>query len=143
MLQTVCLIFGLVKYGIRPLENLDKTLDRMVDLLLDYDEIPFLDLVQFVWRRGWSLSSASAPTDSEPLRRALKASLVERMVEIWNSPPKNSNEEVPEWCANIAAVKEHFSVIKPSEYKMWKNELESSVFASRNIFAPEQFMFFL
>ena len=32
------------------MENLDETLDKMVDHLVAYDEIPFLDLVQFVWR---------------------------------------------------------------------------------------------
>ena len=125
------------------MENLDKALDRMVDLLLDYQEIAFLDLVQFVWRRGWHLQSTSTPTDSEPLRRALKACLIERMVEIWNSPPKNSDEKVPAWCESIYAVQERFSVIKPEEQANWDNEIASSIFEKRNIFAPEQFMFFL
>ena len=125
------------------MENLDNALDKMVDLIEDYDEIPFLDLVQFIWRRSWPLVSASKPTDTSPLRLALKACLVERLVEIWNSPPKNSIEQVPDWCKSVPAVSDRFSVIKPENQKLWENELPSEVFEKRNIFAPKEFMFFL
>jgi hypothetical protein len=125
------------------MENLDKTLDKMVDHLVAYDEIPFLDLVQFVWRRDWRLCLAAKPNDTAPLRLALKACLIERMVEIWNAPPKNSNETVPVWFKEVPAVKEHFSVISPGERDIWQNEISSPVFEKRNIFAPAQFMFFL
>lgn len=125
------------------MENLDNTLDRMVDLLLKFDEIPFLDLVQHVWRRGWSLSAASPPKDSDPLRRALKACLLERMAEIWSGPPKNIDEQAPNWCGSIPALSVRFSVIKPEDQAFWENEPSSPVFERRNIFAPKEFMFFL
>lgn len=125
------------------MENLDATLDLMVDHLLSYDEIAFLDLVQFVWRRGWRLNSASEPQESDSLRKALKACLVERMVEIWNAPPKNSDEHAPEWCSNVPAVDQRFSVIKSEQQAFWEGELANPIFEKRNIFAPKEFMFFL
>ena len=125
------------------MESLDEILDKMVDYLLAYDEIRFLDLVQFVWRRGWPLSSASKPKDKDPLRLALKACLVERMVEIWNAPPKNSHEAVPDWCEMVPAVEARFSVIEHKNKELWKNEPSSPIFDKRNIFSPKEFMFFL
>lgn len=125
------------------MENLDTTLDRMVDALLAYDEIQFLDFVQHIWRRGWPLSSAQKPVDKDALRLALKACLLERMVEIWNAPPKNSNELVPTWCQSVPAVQDRFSVIRPENQAFWEGEEGSSIFQHRNIFAPREFMFFL
>ena len=133
----------LTRFGKKCMESLDDTLNEMVDLLLVYDEIPFLDRIQYVWRRAWPLVSASVPSDNDPLRLALKACLVERMVELWNAPPKNADERVPDWCSTIPAVKERFSVIKPEKQTFWKNEPSSPIFEKRNIFAPKEFMFFL
>ncbi|MBC6904195.1 hypothetical protein DWB84_01745 [Saccharophagus sp. K07] len=125
------------------MENLDTTLDRMVDALVAHEEIQFLDLVQYVWRRGWPLSSAKKPNDNDALRLALKACLIERMVEIWNAPPKNSNEQVPDWCEKVPSSPAHFSVISPESRVFWENEDGSPIFQRRNIFAPRDFMFFL
>ena len=49
------------------MESLDATLDRMVDALVAHKEIQFLDLVQYVWRLGWSLSAAQKPSDKDAL----------------------------------------------------------------------------
>lgn len=125
------------------MDSLDTTLDRMADALLAYDEIQFLDLVQYIWRRGWPLASAQKPSDEDALRLALKACLLERMAEIWNAPPKNSNEEVPIWCQSIPAVPDLFSVIRPENQDFWESEEGSPIFERRNIFAPRDFMFFL
>jgi hypothetical protein len=102
-----------------------------------------LDLVQYVWRRGWKLHSAKPPENKETLQNALKACLIERMVEIWNAPPKNSEEKVPEWCEGVPAVHERFSVIRPEDQSMWEGEPANKCFEKRNIFAPKEFMFFL
>lgn len=125
------------------MENLDHSLDLLVDNILEFDEIAFLDIVQSIWRRGWPLESASKPQDQSPLRQALKACLIERMVEIWNAPPKNSNEKAPDWCDKIPPIKDCFSVIKSEHQSFYKNEPENPTFAKRNIFAPMEFMFFL
>ena len=125
------------------MENLDKALDMMIDRLLAHDEIALLDLVQLVWRRGWRLENSTASRSQDALHSALRACLVERMVEIWNAPPKNSDEKVPEWCETIPAVRDCFSVIKPEEQSFWEREPANEIFAKRNIFAPKEFMFFL
>lgn len=125
------------------MESLDATLDRMVDALVAYEEIQFLDLVQYIWRRGWPLSSAQKPNDSDALRLALKACLLERMVEIWNAPPKNANEQIPGWCEVVPPSPDRFSVISPENQVFWESEEGSPIFQRRNIFAPRDFMFFL
>jgi len=125
------------------MENIDSTLNLMVDKILAYDEIAFLDLVQFVWRRGWALDTSTYEETTDPLRGALRACLVERMVEIWNAPPKNANEKSPNWCADVPALQKRFSVIKPEDQSFWENEPENKIFAKRNVFAPKEFMFFL
>ncbi len=123
--------------------DLDSTLNQMVAHLLNYDEIPFLDLVQFVWRRGWPLVTASEPLDKDPLQCALKACIVERMVELWSSPPKNHSEQVPPWCGNVPPITERYSVIEPEYQVFWKDEQANEIFEKRNIFAPKEFMFFV
>ncbi|WP_226642203.1 hypothetical protein [Microbulbifer variabilis] len=125
------------------MENLDSTLDLMIDKILEHDEIAFLDLIQLVWRRGWELESATDRHPASPLLHALRACLVERMVEIWNAPPKNANEKVPSWCGEVPALQERFSVIKPADQSFWKKEPSNQIFEKRNIFAPKEFMFFL
>lgn len=122
---------------------LDKTLDKMVDYLLACDEIAFLDLVQLVWRRGWALASAAMLEDEDVLRRALKASIIERMVEILSTPPKNNAEEVPYWCNEVSAVAQRYYVLKLGDSSIWEDEPSCPAFEIRNIFAPKQFMFFL
>ena len=125
------------------MEDLDAVLDSMTDKLLAYDEIAFLDLVQYIWRRGWPLETASRPSDNSALRCALKACIIERMVDIWASPPKNTEALAPAWCSNIPALTERFSVIKPAEQSFWEDEPSNPIFEKRNIFAPKEFMFFL
>lgn len=123
--------------------DIDKILDKMVDHVIKFEEIEFLDLVQFVWRRAWELNSAQDSSDEDPLRYALKACLLERMAEIWSSPPKNIPTLAPIWCKDVPAVTRHFSVVDLSQAELWKDEPCSEVFEKRNIFAPKQFMFFL
>ncbi|HTF84064.1 MAG TPA: hypothetical protein VL987_05740 [Cellvibrio sp.] len=125
------------------MENLDATLDLMIDRLLNYDEIAFLDLVQYVWRRGWKLENANNTDLADPLKAAIRACLIERMVEIWSAPPKNSAEKSPSWCKDVPPLKTPFSVIKPEDQDFWAKEPGNSIFAKRNIFAPQEFMFFL
>ncbi len=123
--------------------GLDAVLDKMVDHLLAYDEIPFLDLVQFVWRQSWDLSTAKDQKDKSNIRTVLKACLIERMVEIWQMPPKSISMKAPRWCGMVSPLDEPFSVISPKYRSFWEDEKGNQIFAKRNIFAPEQFMYFL
>lgn len=72
-----------------------------------------------------------------------KASILERMVEIWNAAPRNASESAPPWCAAVPAVDQPFSVISPEYRSFWEDEPGSPAFAKRNIFAPKAFMFFV
>ena len=123
--------------------NIDAVLDKMTNKILAYDEIAFLDMVQYVWRRGWSLESAKKPMNDSPIRLALKACILERMVEIWGLPPKNISGAPPTWCKEVPALQERFNVIPTGEQHHWKNESGNPTFAKRNIYAPMEYMYFL
>lgn len=124
-------------------KSLPTLLDEMVDFIVKFEEIPFLDLVQYVWRRELPLSSVPDPCDTDTLRYALKACILERMAEIWSQPPKNTVIAAPAWCQYVPAVQEQFSVIAPEFAHFWQGEACSPIFKKRNIIAPENFMFFL
>ncbi len=124
-------------------ENFPNVLDKMVDHILAFDEIAFLDLVQQVWRRGWDIAAVPDPCDLDALRYALKACILERMAEIWSLQPKNRKTCAPAWCLHVSAVEIHFSVLRPEFAKFWDGETGSAIFGKRNIFAPSEFMFFL
>jgi hypothetical protein len=125
------------------MDNPNNLMDRMVDHLLAHEEIPFLDLVQQVWRRGWKLDEIPDPKDTDALRYALKACLLERMAEIWSSAPKNVRSAAPSWCERVAPAPVPFSVVSSEYEELWKGAESSPIFAKRNIFAPRQFMFFV
>jgi len=120
----------------------DKCLDRMVDAILNRDEITLFDEVQYFWRQKWELSTIEDPGEKDALRYALKACLVEKMVEIWGMPPKNKKDFAPLWCKNVSAYEAGFSVIKEQHKKYFIEEI-SSVFQKRNIFAPRDYLFFV
>jgi hypothetical protein len=136
-----------IKFGKKSMENNNLTLalalDRMVDHLLVYDEMPFLDLVQKVWRKQWNLDAAPFPANADPLRLALSACLLERMAEVWSQAPKNTPSTPPAWCQTVPALAEPFSVISPEFMRFWEGETGAPIFAKRNIFAPTEFMYFL
>lgn len=124
-------------------EQFPPLLDKMVDHILQFNEIPFLDLVQQVWRRDWDISAVPDPCDTDGLRYALKACILERMAEIWSLPPKNSPVAAPAWCSYVPPAEKQFSVLLPELSKFWEGESGSPIFAKRNIFAPSEFMFFV
>ena len=119
-----------------------KCLDRMVDAILDSDEITLYDKVQDFWYQEWELSMLKDPGEKDVLRYALKACLVEKMVEIWGMPPKNKKDFAPLWCKNVSAYEAGFLVIE-ERYKKYFIEEMSPVFQKRNIFAPKDYLFFV
>lgn len=114
----------------------------MVKFLLNRDETSFKEEVQEFWRNGWSISSIPDPKEKDDLKYALKACIVERMVEIWNSPPKNKDEYLPGWTASVGPYLNGYSVV-PEELIKYFEDYTSEIFKKRNIFAPHDFMFFV
>jgi len=49
----------------------DKCLDRMVDAILNSDEITLFDEVQYFWRQKWELSTIEDPGEKDALRVSL------------------------------------------------------------------------
>jgi len=65
------------------------------------------------------------------------------MVQVWNSPPKNKHEQVPEWCEEVSVYVPGWSVVSESERHFFEGSPVSEVFKKRNIFAPKDFIFFV
>ena len=119
-----------------------KCLERMVIAVLINDEVELWDEVQHFWRKKWRLRGIEDPEDKDPLSYALKACIVERMADLWNSPPKNRREKIPAWCEDVPPYEPGFSVVEES-YRKYFEDYPSPVFEKRNIFAPGEFMFFV
>ena len=82
------------------------------------------------------------PRKTNDLSFALKACITERMVEVWNSPPKNKKEAVPEWCERVPAANQWYSVVREENFSFFKSD-PSEIFLKRNIFAPRNYLFFV
>lgn len=120
----------------------NKCLNRMVKYLLRDDDLSVREEVQYFWRQKWAIKDIKKPRRTDDLTLALKACIVERMVEVWNAPPKNQNESVPEWCCGVPALDQEFSVIS-KEYRHFFEDDPSDIFGKRNIFAPRNYLFFV
>lgn len=120
-----------------------KCLNRMAEAILKRNERKFRDEIQYFWNKGWKINEIPDPEDTDSLKYALKACIVERMKELWNMPPKNRSEILPDWCNQVSEYPSGFSVIEESYRKYFKPDDASPVFERRNIFAPKDFMFFV
>ena len=66
-------------------------LDRITDSILNHDLVELKGEVQHFWRNNWKISQVPDPKDQDPLRYAIKASVLERLVQVWNFKIQNSN----------------------------------------------------
>ncbi|MBI3562840.1 MAG: hypothetical protein HY080_14100 [Gammaproteobacteria bacterium] len=120
--------------------TLDNELDTMVDYLLAGEEIEFSDAVQEWYRKGYECQRIPQPTDLKPLRLAVKASVVERLVEVLNSPPRRGHQVVPEWCRSIKGLDEP---LKLQSERLLVDEQFCEPFAKRNLLVLKNFMYFV
>lgn len=126
----------------RTVDTPEQTLNRMVDSILSGNEIAVAEEVQYFWRQGWKLGAINDPREGDPLRYALKACLVERLHEIWTTPPKNRTDNIPAWCETVGPVETPFSIVKEADKYLFEN-FTSDIFAKRNIYAPKEYLFFV
>jgi transcriptional regulator with XRE-family HTH domain len=122
-----------------------KMLDDMASHLLSGDEIAFSDLILDWYREEFECQSVPQPTDPDELRIALKASILERLVDVLNSPPHNPHPQnnlhkPPQWCKKIGAVSQP---IKLQSDRLLEDEQYCEVFQKRNLLVVSNFMFFV
>lgn len=115
-------------------------LDEMTDDLLSGNEIAFSDLILDWYREDLECRSVPRPKDSDDLRLAIKASILERLVEVLNSPPHSGNQIPAPWCEGIGALDKP---VKLQSERLLEGEDYCDAFQKRNLFAVSNFMFFI
>lgn len=117
-----------------------KMLSKMANLLLCGDEIAFSDLVLDWHRSEFECQLIPKPTDTDAHKLALEASIVERLVEVFNMPPHNANQSVPNWTNSVKGVNE---VVKLQSDRLLEDEDYCEAFEKRGFLVAKNFMFFI
>jgi transcriptional regulator with XRE-family HTH domain len=121
-------------------EAMAKMLDDMSNLLLAGDEIAFSDLVLDWYRNEFECQLTPRPADTDGLKLALKASIMERLVEVLNMPPRNANQSVPGWTNSIKGINR---VVKLQSDRLLEDEDFCEPFEKRGFLVAKNFMFFI
>jgi len=102
--------------------------------------IAALDIVQWMCWEKVRLKDIPEPVDMGAMKKAVAASVIERLVQVYASPPHNQPQRVPEWCAGVP----------PSPVEVWLVNREwaegitvNPIFRRRNIMAMENFLMFV
>ena len=117
-----------------------KMLDEMTSHILAGNEIAFSDLILDWYREGFECQSIPQPKDTDELRIALKASILERLAEVLNSPPHNESQLPPKWCKKIGSLNKP---VKLQSDRLLEGERYCEAFQKRNLFVVSNFMFFI
>lgn len=120
--------------------ELANMLDTMADYFLAKKEIEFSDCVQDWYRNKFQCNLVPMPNDKDEFRLAVKASIMERLVEVLNAPPRSGNQIAPAWCAQIKAVS---APVKLQSERLLEDERYCQAFAKRNLHVTENFMYFV
>jgi len=121
---------------------LDQLLDQMADYLLNGQEIEFSECILEWYRKEYPCEQTPKPKP-EPTdlkRLAVKASIMERLVEVLNTAPRCGYEIAPAWCKDIGAVEQP---IKLQSDRLLKDEELCEVFSKRNLQVVKNFMYFI
>jgi len=119
---------------------LSQALDELSHLVLSGREIEYSDAVQSWYRRGYRCADVPAPDDTDRTLLALKACIVERLVEVLNSPPHGDNQTVPDWCARMPGVNQPTPL---QSTRLLEGETFNNIFARRNLLVTKNFMYFV
>lgn len=117
-----------------------ETLNRMADLLLSGDEIEFSDLVLDWHRNEYECRLMPRPAGDDPAKLALKASIIERLVEVLNMPPHNANQSAPSWTNSVKGIND---VVKLQSDRLLEDEDLCEAFQKRGFLVAKNFMFFV
>lgn len=121
-------------------EAMAATLDRMANLLLAGDEIAFSDLILDWHRSEYECQLTPKPADTDSRKLALKASIIERLVEVLNTPPHSGNQSPPSWTNSVNGVDE---TVKLQSDRLLEDEDYCEAFEKRGFLAAKNFMFFI
>lgn len=125
-----------------------QALARLVDHLLahaaDHDDldhlIAALDIVQWMCWEKVRLKDIPEPVDMGAMKKAVAASVVERLVQVYSSPPHGQRQQAPGWCAGVPP--------NPAEIWLVDRDLADGamlnpVFKRRNIITLANFLSFV
>lgn len=124
-------------------EALAEIVDHLLAHASDHDDLDHLvaalDIVQHLCWNGASIKDIPEPVGMDAVQKALAAGVVERLVEVYSSPPHNLPQQAPAWCAGIP----------PSPAEIWLVDREwaegitlNPIFRRRNIMVLENFLMF-
>jgi len=123
------------------IENtLDKQLDIMTNHLLNGHEIEYSQCIQHWYQMHYQCQMVPKPNDTDMIRLAVKASIIERLVEVLNSPPRKGHQVVPTWCREIKGLKKP---LKLQSARLLEDEPLCEVFEKRNLKVVKNFMYFI
>lgn len=120
--------------------RMSKLLNHMTDYLLSGQEIEFSECVLDWYRQGYECGKVPRPDDNTGIRMAVKASIIERLVEVLNSPPHSEQHSVPEWCGLVEGLDKP---LKLQSDRLLEGEDYCPAFEKRNLLVVKNFMFFI
>jgi hypothetical protein len=120
--------------------DLDKQLNIMTNQLLNGHEIEYSESIQHWYRKHYHCQKVPKPTDSDIMRLAVKASIIERLVEVLNSPPRNEHQAIPKWCREIKGLKKS---LKLQSARLLEDEMLCEAFEKINLQVVKNFMYFI
>ncbi len=98
-----------------------------------------LDAVQELYRADVPLVTIPAPADDDPRLLALKACVMERLAQVWQTPPHDRHgERAPSWCAAVPPLSDQLWLIPPDFADLGLNP----IFERRGIVALPNFLMF-
>lgn len=115
-------------------------LETMTNYFLTGREIGFSECIQNWHRSNYRCNLVPMPSDTDEFRLAVKASIMDRLVEVLNTPPHSGNQITPDWCDNIKAVDiprklQSDALLEDGQY--------CEAFAKRNLYVTQNFMYFI
>ena len=120
--------------------DLDRQLNIMTNHLLNGHEIEYSECIQHWYRKHYQCQTVPKPTDADITRLAVKASIIERLVEVLNSPPRNGHQTIPTWCREIKGLKKP---LKLQSALLLEDEVLCDAFEKRNLQVVKNFMYFI
>jgi hypothetical protein len=120
-------------------QELLQHLDDLVAALLENRDTVFRNHIEWLFHHDVLPEKFPDPEYDDPLRYALAACIIERMVDVWIMPPHHQPSSVPAWCEGVPSLEKPFLLI-PEELVTFRL---NPTFLKRNILVLAGFMAFV